>query len=129
MALNYKVIGNRIQNRRKAKGSTQAQMAEALDVSVGFISQVERGVCKVSLDSLAAIADYLECAPSVLLDNSTLYHSAYYQTDFNSMYELLSPADQRLFFYMLEVYTKNREAYGHADESDNSTPKPDAREE
>lgn len=108
MALNYKVIGNRIQNRRKAKGSTQAQMAEALDVSVGFISQVERGVCKVSLDSLAAIADYLDCQPSVLLDNSTIHHGAYYQTDFNSMYELLNPTDQRLFFYMLEVYTKNR---------------------
>lgn len=113
MALNYKVIGNRIQNRRKAKGATQAQMAEALDVSVGFISQVERGVCKVSLDSLAAIADYLDCQPSVLLDNSTVHHGAYYQTDFNSMYELLNPTDQRLFFYMLEVYTKNRKLNNH----------------
>ncbi|MBR1866883.1 MAG: helix-turn-helix transcriptional regulator [Lachnospiraceae bacterium] len=109
MGLNYKVIGNRIQNRRKAKGITQAKMAEALDVSVGFISQVERGVCKVSLDSLAAMAEYLDCPPSALLDDSNRYQGAYSQTDFNTMYELLSPTDQRLFYYMLEVYAKNRE--------------------
>lgn len=52
MPLNYKVIGNRIQTRRKAKGITQEKMAEDLDFSVGFISQLERGITRPSLDSL-----------------------------------------------------------------------------
>lgn len=108
MALDYKVIGNRIQTRRREKGVTQEQMAEALDFSVGFVSQVERGISKVSLDSLAAIAEYLNCPPSALLDNSENNHHAYCQTELNSMYEILSPRDQRLFYYMLEVYMHNR---------------------
>ena len=50
MALDYKIIGSRIQTRRKRMGVTQEIMAEALDFSVGFISQVERGVTNISLD-------------------------------------------------------------------------------
>ena len=50
MTLNYKIIGSRIKIRRKMKDVTQEQMAEDLNLSVGFISQLERGICKVSLD-------------------------------------------------------------------------------
>ena len=110
MALNYKVIGNRIQNKRKAMGVTQANMAEALNVSVGFISQVERGVCKVSLDSVDAIAEFLDCTPSFLLVHSHTEPKAFYETDFISMYESLSYQDQRRFFYLLEVYANNHES-------------------
>lgn len=55
MELDYRVIGSRIQARRKQKKITQEKMAEALNLSVGFISQIERGVTKLSLDSMAAI--------------------------------------------------------------------------
>lgn len=120
MGLNYKVIGNRIQSKRKAKKITQAKMAEALDVSVGFISQVERGVCKVSLDSLAAMADFLECPPSALLDDSNQEPRAYFQTDFLSMYEMLPLREQRLFYYMLEVYVKNQETSKKKPEDENA---------
>lgn len=109
MGLDYKVIGSRIQARRRMKGITQEAMAEALDFSVGFISQVERGVTKLSLDSLYDITKYLDCTVYDIVDNDCSATKAYYQTDFNTMYELLSPQDQRLFYYMLEVYSKNRE--------------------
>lgn len=59
MTLNYKIIGSRIKIRRKMKDVTQEQMAEDLNLSVGFISQLERGICKVSLDTLANITEYL----------------------------------------------------------------------
>ncbi|MDD6072495.1 MAG: helix-turn-helix transcriptional regulator [Clostridiales bacterium] len=106
MELNYKVIGNRIQTRRKQKGYTQEQMAEALDFSVGFISQVERGITKLSLDSLANVAEFLDCSISSIVDDANRRDSNFFQTDFNSLYESLSFEDQRLFYYMLEVYTK-----------------------
>lgn len=57
MTLNYKIIGSRIKIRRKMKDVTQEQMAEDLNLSVGFISQLERGICKVSLDTLANITE------------------------------------------------------------------------
>ncbi|MDD5999884.1 MAG: helix-turn-helix transcriptional regulator [Lachnospiraceae bacterium] len=108
MELNYKVIGNRIQTRRKQKGYTQEQMAEALDFSVGFVSQVERGVTKLSLDSLADVAEFLECSISSIADDTDRQDYNYFQTDFNSLYESLSYDDQRLFFFMLEVYAKTK---------------------
>lgn len=43
MELDYRIIGSRIQARRKQKKITQEKMAEALNLSVGFISQIERG--------------------------------------------------------------------------------------
>lgn len=109
MPLNYKVIGNRIQTRRKSKGITQEKMAEDLDFSVGFISQLERGITRPSLESLYDVVEYLDCTIADILDESNLYDTAYSQTDFNSMYEMLSYRDQRLFFYMLETYLKNRD--------------------
>lgn len=109
MSLDYKKIGSKIQMRRRAKGITQEAMAEALDFSVGFISQVERGITKMSLDSLYEIAHFLDCSVGDIIDEDIPYRSAYSQVDFNAMYELLSPKDQRLFFYMLEVYAKNRD--------------------
>lgn len=110
MALDYRIIGSRIQTRRKSKGVTQEAMAEALDFSVGFISQVERGVTKLSLDSLYDITQYLGCQISDIVDDADYRNTAYFQTEFNAIYELLSPDDQRLFFYMMEVYAKNKKA-------------------
>lgn len=108
MTLNYKVIGNRIQTRRKQRGYPQEQMAEALDLSVGFISQVERGITKLSLDSLANIAEFLECSISSIVDDTNRQDYNYFQTDFNSLYESMPYEDQRLFYHMLEVYAKDR---------------------
>ena len=108
MALDYKIFGNRIQTRRKLKGITQEKMAEDLDFSVGFISQLERGITKPSVDTLDDVAKYLECTISDILEDTERRDTAVKQTHLNSMYELLSNRDQRLFYYMLEVYVKNR---------------------
>lgn len=61
MNVDYSAIGQRIKTIRKAREMTQEQLAEALSVSVGYVSQIERGVTKVSLDTLSAIAGSLGC--------------------------------------------------------------------
>lgn len=109
MTINYKIVGNRIQAKRRMKGITQESMAEALNFSVGFISQLERGITKPSLDSLYDIACYLDCSISELVDMEKYHENAYQQVEFNIMYESLSPKNQQLFFYMLEAYVNNCE--------------------
>ena len=49
MNVDYKLIGERIQKTRKSKGMTQDVLAEKLGVSIGYVSQVERGITKISL--------------------------------------------------------------------------------
>lgn len=62
MGINYKILGKNIKYYRKQKNLTQEQMAESLELSVGFTSQVERGIAKMSLDTLIDLCDILNCS-------------------------------------------------------------------
>lgn len=55
---------------RKQKGFSQAQLAEACDVSNGTIGNIECGVTKPSFDLIIQIADKLEVKPESLFFNS-----------------------------------------------------------
>lgn len=69
MAVNFEVVGAKIQQIRKYQRKTQEDMAEALNVSISYISQMERGVTKISLDTLQRVADYLDCTLIALLED------------------------------------------------------------
>ena len=59
MAIDYVSLGKRIQARRKICNFTQENLAEKISVTVGYISQIERGITKVNLDTLSKIAESL----------------------------------------------------------------------
>ena len=46
MAVNYERIGKRIQELRKLKKMSQADLAEHTGMSVSYISHIETGSCK-----------------------------------------------------------------------------------
>ena len=52
-------LGKRLRDRRQQLGLTLKQVAEGAGLSVGFISQIERGLNAPSLSSLAAISGVL----------------------------------------------------------------------
>lgn len=54
------MLGKRIKEIRKERKLTQAQLAELVDCSDGFITQVERGVTEPSLKRLRRIAKALD---------------------------------------------------------------------
>lgn len=66
----YKKMGLQIAYYRKLNNLTQEQLAELLDVSPGYLSQVESQskTQPISLDLLFNIADVLEIQPKQLLD-------------------------------------------------------------
>ena len=53
-------LGQRLRDRRKELGKTQQQVAEEASLTVGFISQIERGISTPSLASLYNVAKALE---------------------------------------------------------------------
>ncbi len=108
MKLNYKTIGTRIKIHRKMKNVTQEQMAEALNLSVGFISQLERGICKVSLDTLANIIEYLDCSFTDILEDSNKENDGYKLAQLNALYMSMSPDDQRIMYRIMEAYVNNK---------------------
>lgn len=57
-----KQIGKRIQERRKAKGLTQEELAERINISPHYLSALERGCYNIKLELLVAILNILECS-------------------------------------------------------------------
>lgn len=62
-------IGKRIQDARKARGLTQSDLSQELDLSTKYISNIECGVKIPKMSTFIAIANVLQCdANSLLLD-------------------------------------------------------------
>ena len=81
MNIDYQLIGERIKQARKSKGMTQEVLAEKLSVSIGYVSQVERGITKISLDLLGAISSILECNVASLISESAVESTEYMETE------------------------------------------------
>ena len=61
-------ISRKIRETRKALGITLKELSEKTQLSISFLSQVERGVCSTTLTSLKKIADALGIPIGKLLD-------------------------------------------------------------
>ena len=59
MSLNYSLIGMRVKEVRKQNQITQAQLAELTNLSISYISHIETGVKRASLESVVRIANAL----------------------------------------------------------------------
>lgn len=57
--INYHEMGNRIRRQRELLGYSREQLAEKLDVSTKFCSDIEIGVKGVSIQTLAKLTDLL----------------------------------------------------------------------
>ncbi|SHJ27429.1 transcriptional regulator, XRE family with cupin sensor [Dethiosulfatibacter aminovorans DSM 17477] len=63
-------IGDRIKEIRKEKGLTLKQLSEMLDLSIGYLSNLERNLNSPTLDSLQKICESLEINIVDLLEKS-----------------------------------------------------------
>lgn len=104
VGINYKILGKNIKYYRKQNNLTQEQMAESLELSVGFISQVERGIAKMSLDTLIDLCDLLNCSAGDLLNSAHTEYRDKLSGDLLTLYEQIPKKDQTLFYYMLKAY-------------------------
>ena len=60
MQIDFEIIGQRLKQARKAKEYSQAYVAEQIDVSVVYLSRVERGASKINLKRLSELCNLLE---------------------------------------------------------------------
>lgn len=67
MKNNKAEIGHRIRTFRLQNNLTQAQLAEVLDVSTNFISEVETGKKNISIDTLCLLCEHYHLSADYLL--------------------------------------------------------------
>ncbi len=62
-------VGRRIQEARKARGLTQAELSQMVDLSTKYISNIECGFKMPKLNTFVAIANALQCDANLLLSD------------------------------------------------------------
>ena len=67
MDINYKLVGQRMQQLRKANNITQEQIADNQNTTVAFISNIENNRTKMNLRVLTYYADLLNVSVDYLL--------------------------------------------------------------
>ncbi len=65
--INYHEMGSRIRTQRELLGYTREQLAEKLDVSTKFCSDIELGVKGVSIQTLAKLTELLHLSADYIL--------------------------------------------------------------
>lgn len=100
MNIDYKLIGERIKRVRKSRGMTQEALAEQLNVSIGYVGQVERGITKISLDLLGAISAILEHDVAYFISESAVNSTEYLESE---IIDEIQKLDDKKRKYILKV--------------------------
>ena len=98
MAIDYSLVGERLKRARLAKKLTQEDLAEELDVSVAFLSRVERGTSRVNLKRLNELCNLLDVSEGYILSGVSDNSEVYLEKDFKSLLEKCSPEKQKLIY-------------------------------
>lgn len=106
MAPDYSVIGRRIKQARLEHHMTQEELADKLDVSVAFMSRVERGSSGINLKRLSQIAEIFNVTPGYLLTGSNIKSKDYLKEDFCIILEKCTPEQQKLIYQISELVSK-----------------------
>jgi len=75
---------------------TQENIAEHLDISVSYVSRVERAAVKISLETLVRIAMFLNVSPSYLIDGTIAVTKDYLHSELAEIVGDFSPEKMSL---------------------------------
>lgn len=107
MALNYSVIGMRLKEARLNKEITQEKLAEALDLSVAYISRIERGSTNINLKRLSEICALLDVSEGKILSGAATESSSYLNTAFSDLLKNCPAEKMDLIYKISKVIIEN----------------------
>lgn len=103
MAIDYSVIGSRIKQARLAKNMTQEDLADKIDISVAFLSRVERGNSHINLKRLNQLCDLLDVSEGYLLNGASSSSENYLDKEFTDLIKSVSPEKQKLIYNVAQT--------------------------
>lgn len=109
MALDYTIIGERLKKARTDKKITQEKLAEQLDVSIAFLSRIERGSSHINLKRLTQICDILGVSEGFILNGVSSTSTNYLSSEFNEILNSVSPEKQKLIYKIAKVISEDAE--------------------
>lgn len=107
MALDYTIIGSRLKKARTDKNLTQEKLAEKLDVSIAFLSRIERGNSHISLKRLSQVCDILGVTEGYILNGASSTSNNYLTSEFNDVLNNVSPDKQKLIYKIAKIISED----------------------
>lgn len=98
VAIDYTVIGSRIKQARLAKNMTQEDLADKIDISIAFLSRVERGNSHINLKRLNQLCGLLDVSEGYLLNGASSSSDNYLDKEFTDLIKSVSPEKQKLIY-------------------------------
>lgn len=100
--LDYKAIGRRIAFYRKRNFYTQASLAEKLNISESYVSQVECGKVKISLNRLNQIAETLDISLALLVSDTNDSNNHFGNSELLEVINNWSPEQKNFLLNLLK---------------------------
>lgn len=107
MAIDYNIIGKRLKKARLAKGLTQDNLAESLNISIAYLSRIETGTTKVNLRRLSEICNLLDVSESEILSGVSDDSQSYLNDELSSLLKECSPDKQRLIYKIANIISES----------------------
>lgn len=109
MSLDYNIIGERIKNARLQNKLTQEKLAEKLDISVAYLSRVERGDAAINLKRLNQICELLNVTEGEILNGVSHTSTQYLSKDFALLFENCPPEKLKLIYNLSRIIIDDKE--------------------
>lgn len=106
MALDYTIIGERLKKARTDKHMTQEKLAEQLNVSIAFLSRIERGNSHINLKRLSQVCEILGVSEGFILNGVSSNSQHYLSSEFNEILNSVSPEKQKLIYKIAKVISE-----------------------
>lgn len=107
MALDYKLIGERLKKARLDKGFTQEKLSEKLDVSIAYLSRIETGAAHINLKRLNEMCNILGVSEAYILNGAANNSASYLVNEFNSILKDCAPDKKELIYQIATIISEN----------------------
>ena len=110
--IDYERIGQRLKQQRESKGYTQAQLAEIVGCTDGYVSQIERAAVKPSLEFLVKVSVlYNTTIDYLILESNYALPEIIIDARIKEQLEKATPNTIKAISDMIEILITQQEFY------------------
>ena len=107
MAVDYSIIGSRLKQARIKAGLTQQELAEKTNLSIAFISRIQRGSSHINLKRLSEFCSILDVSEGYILNGVADSDENYLYNEFNDILKKCSPEKQKLIYKISKMIAED----------------------
>lgn len=104
--VDYKVIGDRLKAYRQQVGLTQETVAEQAGITVVYLSKIENGHVRPTIDLLQTLCDAINCDLGNLFQNVSPASSSYENERVLDLFNACAPEVKPIALNLLEQLSK-----------------------